>query len=143
MSKTAVVTGAGSGVGQALALKLARQGWRVALVGRRATALQETLQLAGPLAGQFLLAPCDIGSVEAVQAMAKKVLAELGPVEVLVNAAGTNTPRRALEILSLDDYRAILDTNLHGAYYCVQAFLPQMRARASGTIVNIVSAWPA
>ena len=139
MSTTAVVTGAGSGVGQSLALKLVRQGWRVALIGRRAAALQETLKLAGPLASQLLLAPCDIGSVEAVQAMAKKVLAELGAVEVLVNAAGTNAPRRALEVLSLEDYRAMIDTNLHGAYYCVQAFLPQMRGRGTGTIVNIVS----
>ncbi len=139
MSKTAVVTGAGSGVGQALALKLARQGWRVALVGRRPEALQETLQLAGPLASQFLAVPCDIGNVEAVQAMAKTVLGELGEVEVLVNAAGTNAPRRALEVLSLEDYRAMIDTNLNGAYYCVQAFLPQMRAHGSGTIVNIVS----
>jgi NAD(P)-dependent dehydrogenase (short-subunit alcohol dehydrogenase family) len=71
--------------------------------------------------------------------MAKKVLAELGEVEVLVNAAGTNAPRRALEVLSLEDYRAMIDTNLNGAYYCVQSFLPQMRARGSGTIVNIVS----
>jgi NAD(P)-dependent dehydrogenase (short-subunit alcohol dehydrogenase family) len=139
MSKTAVVTGAGSGVGQALALKLARQGWRVALVGRRSEALQETLKLAGPLAGQFLAVPCDIGNVEAVEAMAKKVLEELGEVEVLVNAAGTNAPRGAREVLSLDDYRAMIDTNLNGAYYCVQAFLPQMRARRGGTIVNIVS----
>jgi NAD(P)-dependent dehydrogenase (short-subunit alcohol dehydrogenase family) len=139
MSKTAVVTGAGSGVGQSLALKLAQQGWRVALVGRRAEALQETTRLAGALAKQFFTAPCDIGDADAVQAMAKKVLADLGEVEVLVNAAGTNAPRRALEVLSLDDYRAMIDTNLNGAYYCVQAFLPQMRARGSGTIVNIVS----
>ena len=71
--------------------------------------------------------------------MGRTVLAEFGEVEVLVNAAGTNAPRRALEVLSLEDYHAMIDTNLNGAYYCVQAFLPQMRARRSGTIVNIVS----
>lgn len=139
MSKTAVVTGAGSGVGQSLALKLARQGWRVALVGRRAGALNETAKLAGALAKQFLVCPCDIGEADAVQAMAKEVLAEFKEVEVLVNAAGTNAPRRALEVLSLEDYHSMIDTNLNGAYYCVQAFLPQMRARRGGTIVNIVS----
>jgi len=139
MSKTAVVTGAGSGVGQSLALKLAQQGWRVALVGRRAGALQDTLKLAGPLAKQFIPCPCDIGDSDAVQAMAKAVLAEFTVVEVLVNAAGTNAPRRALEVLSLEDYHAMIGANLNGAYYCVQAFLPQMRARKSGTIVNIVS----
>jgi NAD(P)-dependent dehydrogenase (short-subunit alcohol dehydrogenase family) len=71
--------------------------------------------------------------------MAKRVLAEFADLEVLVNAAGTNAPRRALEELSLEDYHAMINTNLNGAYYCVQAFLPQMRARKSGTIVNIVS----
>ena len=58
---------------------------------------------------------------------------------VLVNAAGTNIPRRSLAELSLADYHAVIDANLHGSYYCAQAFLPQMRARRTGTIVNIVS----
>jgi NAD(P)-dependent dehydrogenase (short-subunit alcohol dehydrogenase family) len=139
MTKHAVVTGAGSGVGQAIALALAKQGWRVALIGRRAEALNETVKLAGSLGKQFLVCPCDIGNLTAVQQMARRVFAEFKEVEVLVNAAGTNAPRRALEVLSLEDYHAMIDTNLNGAYYCVQAFLPQMRARKSGTIVNIVS----
>ena len=139
MNKTAVVTGAGSGVGQSIALKLARQGWRVALVGRRAEALGETVRLAGSLAKQFLACPCDIGEQAAVAKIAATILAEFKDVEVVVNAAGTNAPRRSLEVLSLDDYHAMMNTNLHGAYYIVQAFLPRMRARQSGTIINIVS----
>ncbi len=139
MNRTSVVTGAGSGVGQAIAVKLVAQNWRVALVGRRTEALQETVKLAGSASSQFLVCPCDIGDSAAVDAMAKKVLAEFKEVAVLVNAAGTNAPRRALELLSLEDYHAMINTNLNGAYYCVQAFLPQMRARKSGTIVNIVS----
>lgn len=139
MIKSALITGAGSGVGQAIALKLAGQNWRVAIVGRRAGALQETVKLAGKFSGQFLVCPCDIGDVKAVEAMAGKVLAEFKEVEVLVNAAGTNAPNRALEVLSLADYHAMMDTNLNGAYYCVQAVLPAMRRRQSGTIVNIVS----
>jgi NAD(P)-dependent dehydrogenase (short-subunit alcohol dehydrogenase family) len=139
MTKTAVVTGAGSGVGKAVALKLAAQGWRVALVGRRVDPLQETLRSAGPQGGQLIVCPCDIGDQAAVAQMARRVLAEFQEVDVLVNAAGTNAPRRALDVLSLADYRAMIDTNLNGAYYCVQAFLPLMRSRGSGTIVNIVS----
>ena len=137
--RTAVITGAGSGVGQATALALAREGWRVALVGRRAEALQQTVALAGPLGRQFLTCPCDIGQADAVARMAREVLTAFREVEVLVNAAGTNAPKRALEILSLEDYHAMMNANLNGAYYCVQAFLPRMRARGSGTIVNIVS----
>jgi NAD(P)-dependent dehydrogenase (short-subunit alcohol dehydrogenase family) len=139
MIKTAVITGAGSGVGQAVALKLANLGWRIALVGRRSNALNETVKLAGKRGKQFVVCACDIGKVEAVEQMAKRVRAEFKEVEVLVNAAGTNAPRRALEVLSLEDYHAMIAANLHGAYYCVQAFLPEMRARKSGTIVNIVS----
>lgn len=139
MNKTSVITGAGSGVGQAIALKLAEQGWRVALLGRRAEALHETVKLAGPHGGQCIVRPCDIGDADAVARMGRRVLAEFKEVDVLVNAAGTNAPRRALEVLSLMDYHAMINTNLNGAYYCVQAFLPQMRARQSGTIINIVS----
>jgi len=69
----------------------------------------------------------------------QQVLASLGEVEVLVNAAGTNAPNRALEVLSLEDYHDMIDANMNGAYYCVQAFLPGMRSRGSGTIVNVVS----
>ena len=133
--KTAVITGAGSGVGAATAQLLAKQGWRVALVGRRRAALEN---VAANIVNA-LICPCDIGDAEAVAALGATVLAEFGAVEVLVNSAGTNVPRRALEVLSLADYHAMIAANLHGAYYCVQAFLPQMRARGSGTIVNIVS----
>jgi NAD(P)-dependent dehydrogenase (short-subunit alcohol dehydrogenase family) len=139
MSKTSVITGAGSGVGQAVAIALAAQGWRVALVGRRADLLQETISRVKGAAERCLVCPCDIGDQAAVASMAQRVLSEFGEAEVLVNAAGTNAPQRALEVLSLQDYHAMIDTNLNGAYYCVQAFLPQMRARGSGTIVNIVS----
>jgi NADP-dependent 3-hydroxy acid dehydrogenase YdfG len=137
--KNAVVTGAGSGVGQAVALTLARQGWKVALIGRRAEALAETVKLAGEQGKQMLAIPCDIGDAAAVAKMGERVSKELGEVEVLVNAAGTNAPKRALEVLSLEDYRAMMDANLNGAYYCVQAVLPGMRTRGSGTIVNVVS----
>lgn len=137
--KTAVITGAGSGVGQSIALKLVEQDWRVAILGRRTEALQETMKKAGARAKQILPCSCDIGEPKAVEQMAQKVLAEFKEVEVLVNAAGTNAPKRALEVLSLEDYQMMMNANLHGAYYCVQAFLPQMRSRGSGTIVNIVS----
>ena len=74
-----------------------------------------------------------------MESLGARVLGEFQEVDLLVNAAGTNAPQRSLEVLSSADYHAMIDTNLHGAYYCVQAFLPQMRARRSGTIVNIVS----
>ena len=140
MNKIAVVTGAGSGVGQAVALALAKQDWKLALLGRRESALQETALLAGKYSSEpCLVCPCDIGQAEAVEKVAQRILEKFGAVEVLVNAAGTNTPKRSLEVLSLAEYHRLLDTNLNGAYYCTQAFLPVMRRQKSGTIVNIVS----
>lgn len=139
MNKIAVVTGAGSGVGQSVVIKLVQLGWRVALLGRREDALRETVKLAGQWSINLLVCPCDIGKAEAVTAMAKTVLEKLGPVSVLVNAAGTNVPRRSLAELTMSDYHAVLDANMNGAYYCVQAFLPHMRVAKSGTIVNVVS----
>ncbi len=139
MNRTVVITGAGSGVGRAIAIALAKQGWRLALLGRTQASLDETAQLTGLQKHEVLVIPCDIGRVEQVQQMANAVLEIFKTVDVLVNAAGTNAPKRALEVLSLEDYHAMIDTNLHGAYYCTQAFLPQMRERQTGTIVNIVS----
>src|SRR3989454_4666023 len=139
MNKASVVTGAGSGVGQAIAIALAKQNWQVALVGRREATLLETVKRTGKTSKNLLVCPCDIGNVKAVEKLADRVLAEFKEIEVLVNVAGTNAPKRALEVLSLENYHAMIDTNLHGAYYCVQAFLPGMRKRKSGTIINIVS----
>jgi NADP-dependent 3-hydroxy acid dehydrogenase YdfG len=139
MDKFAVVTGAGSGVGQAVALALAKENWRVALVGRRRQALEQTISQAGSMAANLGAYPCDIGDPAAVQKMAGAVLDAFQCVELLVNAAGTNAKKRSLTELSLEDYQRMLATNLNGAYYCAQAFLPVMRARKSGTIVNIIS----
>jgi len=108
-------------------------------VGRRSEKLAETVAQAGPVAEALLPCPCDIADTQAVQRMADRVHRELGEIDALVNAAGTNAPQRALAVLSLDDYHAMMNTNLNGAYYCVQAFLPGMRARKAGTIVNVVS----
>ncbi len=139
MSKTAVITGGGSGVGRAVALKLATQGWRAAILGRHAETLQETIRLAGDDGARLTFYVCDIGDPAAVAAVGAQILAAWGEVEVLVNAAGTNAPRRSLAELASADYHALIAANLHGAYYCTQAFLPAMRRRGNGTIINIVS----
>jgi NAD(P)-dependent dehydrogenase (short-subunit alcohol dehydrogenase family) len=139
MNRTALVTGAGSGVGQAVALVLARKGWRVALVGRRRVALEQTVAMAGKFKSSLFVCPCDIGDQAAVKRLERAVMRGFNSLEVLVNAAGTNAPRRSLKELSRADYERMMATNLHGAYLCAQAFLPAMRQQKSGTIVNVVS----
>lgn len=139
MAKVAVVTGAGSGVGQAVAKQLAALGWSIALVGRRLGALQETIALIGAGKERVRAFPCDVGDSSAVQNMAKDVLGAFGTVDALVNSAGTNIARRSLAELTDADFDQVVKINLNGAFYCVQAFLPTMRAKKSGTIVNINS----
>ncbi len=136
---TVVVTGAGSGIGEAVALKFAAEGWQVALVGRREATLARTAARAGDVDGRVALFPCDVSDADAVKAMGATVLARFGDVDVLVNAAGVNVPQRSLQTVSIEDWHRVLATNLHGAFYCVQAFLPGMRERRTGTIVNINS----
>ncbi len=137
---TLVVTGAGSGVGRAVACLFASAGWQVALVGRRREPLDEVIGTLDSVAADRSAAfACDVSDAAAVDRMAGAVLERFGGVDVLVNSAGTNIPRRALRELSRADWQHVLDTNLSGAFYCIQAFLPAMRERQTGTIVNINS----
>ncbi len=138
MPKTAVVTGAGSGVGRAAAIRLVKEGWSVALIGRREEALRETAALTND-ANRTFVVPCDVADPAAVLAMAGQVLGRFGEVDALVHAAGTNIPKRPWDVLTVEDYRQVIDINLNGAFYCVRAFLPTMRRKGEGTIVLIVS----
>ena len=138
MNKVAVVTGAGSGVGRATAIKLTLQGWNVVLIGRTEENLETTADMSGN-PSLCVVYPLRIGDAALTQKMAETVLTRFGRIDVLVNAAGTNAPKRSLEVLSTEDYHEMVNTNLNGAYYIIQAFLPTMRKQKSGTIVNIVS----
>lgn len=135
----AVVTGAGSGIGRAVVLRFAAAGWSAALIGRRLQALEETVALAGAARSRLAVFPADITDEAAMQGFGSKVLARFGRIDVLVNAAGTNTLRRSLAEFSSGTYNEVLATNLHGAVRCTLAFLPAMRRQHSGTIVNINS----
>jgi NADP-dependent 3-hydroxy acid dehydrogenase YdfG len=136
----AVITGAGSGVGRATALKFAREGWQVALIGRRPDALAATIAAAPADDRQrFAALPCDLGQPDAIDATARDILKRFGRIDVLVNAAGNNIPQRSLGELSRADYTAVMDANVNGVLHLVQAFLPAMRKQGAGTIVNVGS----
>jgi NAD(P)-dependent dehydrogenase (short-subunit alcohol dehydrogenase family) len=138
MQKIAVVTGASSGVGRAVVIRLAREAWSVALLSRSKSQMDETITLAGEGLGRLVAFPCDVADAAAVQTVAQSVRQTLGEPTVLVNSAGTNTQRRAIDELSVDDFQQIVNVNLNGAFYCIHAFLPGMQ-RSGGTIVNIIS----
>jgi NAD(P)-dependent dehydrogenase (short-subunit alcohol dehydrogenase family) len=135
MTRIAVITGAGSGVGRAVAVRLARAGWDIRVVGRRPEPLDETLTLAG---GKGVAIPCDVADPAAVADMAKTVLSA-GTPAALVNCAGTNIPNRAMTVLSVEDYNSVVDANLNGTFYTCREFLPAMKQQGGGTIVNVIS----
>ena len=138
---TAIITGAGSGIGQGIALILAAKGIRTALVGRERSKLEATasaIKTADPKAEPVIL-PCDVADRAGVESMAKAAIAALGPIDVLVCNAGTNVRDRSLETLSYEDWDKMIAVNLTGAFNLVHAILPGMRARKSGLIVQICS----
>ena len=139
MEKTAIETGAGSGVGRAVSLRMAAEGWSVALVGRTPAGLDETKRLAGPNADRLHAFPCDIGDSVAAERACAAAIAALGSVIALVNCAGTNIPKRGLEVLNAADFQQVIAANLNGAVYFVIGVLPAMRKNGRGTVVNIVS----
>ncbi len=133
----AVVTGAGSGIGQACALALARAGYAVVLAGRRADALQQTIaQAASPDA--MLAVPTDVTQPAQVDALFAAALQRFGRVDLLFNNAGVSANGIAFEDLTFDTWRTVVDTNLNGMFLCAQAAFRAMKAQRpqGGRIVN-------
>lgn len=137
MTKTAIITGAGSGVGRAVALVLAKEQWKITLVGRQQAPLEETKKLTG--SSDVLVAPCDLRQEADITKMVQQTRDRFGFVSTLVYAAGINVPRRSWSEVSTEDFRSILDTNLTGAFFCTRALIGEMRQNATGTIIHIVS----
>jgi NADP-dependent 3-hydroxy acid dehydrogenase YdfG len=134
-AKVAVVTGAGSGVGRAVALALSAAGYKVVLAGRRADALAETKALAK---GACLAIPTDVADDKAVDALFAKTVAEFGRVDLLFNNAGTNLPATSIEEIEPARWRSIVDVNLNGMFYCTRAAFLAMKAQTpqGGRIIN-------
>ena len=136
--KTAVVTGAGSGIGRSVALTLAAAGWSVALAGRRPEPLEETAALAGPDADVMPL-PTDVTSPDEVAALFEAVREGYGRLDLLFNNAGTFGPGGvAVEDLAYEAWRHVVDTNLNGSFLCAQAAFRQMKEQdpQGGRIIN-------
>lgn len=142
-ARTAWVTGAGTGMGRASALAAAQRGRPVALSGRRTAALDEVAAQIRADGGTALVVPLDVTDRAAVREAAARIERELGGVEALVLSAGLNAPRRYWRDQDLEEFAAITDTNLLGPVAVIDAVLPGMRERGSGTIVLVssYSAW--
>lgn len=135
MNRIAVITGAGSGVGRAVAKGLSDAGWSVVLVGRRKDALDET---AAGLKTPYLVTPADIGDPDQVKAVFTQTKDKFGRVDMLFNNAGMGTPAVPIEELSFAHWQDIVSVNLTGAFLCTQEAVRLMKAQTprGGRIIN-------
>jgi len=135
----AAVTGAGRGIGAAIACMLAELGATVALCGRTRSALESTAKSIGAAGGKAKALLCDVTSLESVEAAAKSIDSSFGRLDILVNNAGIGGFGGPLHQLPPQAWDQILNTNLRGVYYVIHAFAPIMIRARSGHIVNISS----
>jgi 3-oxoacyl-[acyl-carrier protein] reductase len=137
--QVAVITGAGRGIGAAIAGALSELGATAVLCGRTRSALESTAQAIAQAGGNAEVMACDVTSLQSVEAAAKRVEGSLGRVDILVNNAGIGGFGGPLHELAPEAWDAIINTNIRGVYYAVRAFAPMMIRARSGHIINISS----
>ena len=136
--KTAIVTGGGSGIGQAIARLFCRQGARVAILDLDESAAQETARGIGAAGGEAMALRCDVTDARAVEAAFAAAEAKLGPLGILVNNAGI-AHVGTIESVSEADFDRVCGVNIKGAYHCAQAAIRRMVGRERGVILNMAS----
>jgi NAD(P)-dependent dehydrogenase (short-subunit alcohol dehydrogenase family) len=137
--KVAWVTGAGSGIGQAAAIALAKEGATVVLTGRRKEPLAETAATIKKAGGKAVVKPADLMKAAAVGRVAKDIDQKFGRCDILVNNAGLNIPDRKWNELTAAGAEMVIDGNLSSAFYCSSAVLPMMRKRKDGVLIHTSS----
>ena len=136
--RTAVVTGAGRNIGRAIALALAREGANVTVNGRsRRAEVEATAEAARALGVKALPFIADVSRSADVKAMIAATVAELGGVDILVNAAAAERPVQSLAEITDEDWQNVLGVILDGAFYCARAAIPHMVVRGGGSVINI------
>jgi NAD(P)-dependent dehydrogenase (short-subunit alcohol dehydrogenase family) len=136
--RIALVTGAGSGIGRAVATALVREGYAVVLAGRRAATLYDTARESDPGGSRTLSVPTDVRDAGSVRALFAKTRDAFGRLDVLFNNAGVNVPGVPLEDLSVDQWKEVVDTNLTGVFLCTQQAIQLMKRQTpgGGRIIN-------
>jgi len=137
--KVALVTGAGTGIGRSTAVTLARYGAKVAVAGRRADLLAETVRLVEDRGGEALAVVADVADEAQVRAMVEATVERFGALDVACNNAGIIGPMAPIVDLSAEDFDLTLATNLRGAFLCLKHELAVMSERGTGAIVNVSS----
>jgi NAD(P)-dependent dehydrogenase (short-subunit alcohol dehydrogenase family) len=138
--EVAWVTGAGSGIGQAGAVALAKAGARLVLSGRQTEPLEETAGMIRAAGGTALVQPADVRDATQVRAVAKRIEDEFGRCDILVNSAGINVKNRSWGEVDPEGFDSVVEADLSGPFYACAAVLPMMRAQKGGLIIHI-SSW--
>lgn len=138
-NKVVIVTGAGTGLGKAVAIKLAEEGAQVVLVGRRKEKLQDVAQIIKNSGGQSLIIPADITDQDDVQRLRDQVLEQTGRIDVLINNAGGTGAHIPIHDMTLETWDDNIRLNLYSPFLVTKTFLPIMRAQQYGRIVSITS----
>lgn len=136
--KTALITGAGRGIGRATALAFAKEGINLGLLGRSIENLEAVASELQSYGVKVSLATADVSNMESVNAAVEKIRGELGPIEILVNNAGISKFGKFLEV-DPEDWAKIIQVNVMGVYYVTRAVLPDMIEKNAGDIINISS----
>jgi NAD(P)-dependent dehydrogenase (short-subunit alcohol dehydrogenase family) len=138
MNKIALVTGAGSGIGKACAHALLADGWQVVFVGRRADVLDAAIAASGIHSANGCALPADLSHEDEVKALFEHLRARFGRLDLLFNNAGTSLPLTLPGDVSGDDWRRVVDINLHGAFYCLSHAFKMMQTQQpqGGRIIN-------
>lgn len=137
--KVAVITGAGRGIGRAVALAYAREGARLALCSRTAGELDSTAAELGRLGAEVLALPADVSQPDQVVIFVDNAVAKFGRLDVLVNNAGVAHPEASFLELSLREWDRVLAINLRGAYLVARAVIPHMVRQKGGSVINVSS----
>ena len=138
-TRVAWVTGGGSGIGQAGAEALAAEGWTVIVSGRRKDALDAVAARINAKGGNAEALPLDVSDAAAVDVAARHILARHGRIDLLVNSADINVPKRSWADMDISGWDKLVEINLNGVLYCMRAVLPAMRAQQDGCIINVAS----
>lgn len=139
--KVAIVTGAASGIGRAIALRYGREGAHVIVSDINAAGGNETVAMISAAGGTAAFIACDVSDPAAAQSMVDQAAADAGHLDILVNNAGVGSIGKAVDEVPIENFQHVIATNLMGPFYCARAAIPHLRASGGGAIINIASSF--